>query len=48
MWRYGKYWQVRNTDRVGEPDLSTEYCGVELIGGWCKRRRGHDGGHANS
>lgn len=31
-----------------EPDPSTEYCGTELVGGWCKRKLGHNGNHACS
>ena len=25
-----------------------EYCGVPLVGGWCKRVKGHGGNHACS
>jgi hypothetical protein len=34
--------------RYPEPDPRTAYCGVALVGGWCKRPRGHNGGHACS
>lgn len=34
--------------RYPEPDPSTDYCGVALVGGWCKRELGHTGGHACS
>lgn len=27
---------------------NTPYCGVPLVGGWCKRPAGHQGGHACS
>ena len=48
-WPYGDTKaNVEERARYPEPDLSTPYCGVELVGGWCKRARGHEGGHACS
>lgn len=35
-------------DYHAEPDQTTDYCGVALIGGWCKERRGHEGEHVCS
>lgn len=31
-----------------EPEPETAYCGEQLVGGWCKRPRGHEGRHACS
>ena len=48
-WPYGDAAANAEDDRLySEPDLTTLYCGVALVGGWCKRLRGHYGGHACS
>ena len=48
-WPYGDPTaNAEENARYPEPDSSTSYCGVALVGGWCKRPRGHEGGHACS
>lgn len=33
---------------ITDDTAGTEYCGMELVGGWCKRARGHEGNCACS